>query len=284
MKRLTSLLAVFLIITLFSSSFQASAASLPLRVVVDGQKVSFPDAQPFIDDQQRVQLPVRFVTEALGAKVLWDASAKKATIVMNGMTMVIYIGKSSYIIDGKTRQMDTAALFKQSRTFVPLRFLHEGLGLNVNWDDSVKTVYITTGESGGSGGMTAVPSTGTQTADVHGFKIDYVRMGPNLEPAYITASGMTVYENENPTAGQILLQLTIVFSDDGSDPVQGAKDAEAILRQKVENSVVDSVMKYARTKTKISDILAMKEFSAQNYTILVNSREYNDVAITLEPK
>ncbi|MCL6605145.1 MAG: copper amine oxidase N-terminal domain-containing protein [Paenibacillus sp.] len=282
MKRLTSLLAVFLIITLFSSSFQATAASLPLRVVVDGQKVSFPDAQPFIDEQQRVQLPVRFVTEALGAKVLWDGPTKKATIMLNGKTMVVYIGKSSYTVDGKTKQMDTAALFKESRTFVPLRFLYEGLALNVNWDDSVKTVYITTGESGAT--PTTPPSTGTKTADVHGFKVNYVKMGPNLEPAYVTASGMTVYENENPTAGQILFQLTIVFSDDGSDPVQGAIDAESILRQKVEDSVVDAVMKYARTKTKINDILKMKEFSAQNYTILVNSREYNDVAITVEPK
>lgn len=282
MKRLTSLLAVFLMITLFSTSFQATAASLPLRVVVDGQKVNFPDAQPFIDNQQRVQLPVRFVTEALGAKVLWDGPAKKATIMLNGKTMVVYIGKKSYTVDGKTKQMDTAALFKQSRTFVPLRFLYDGLGLNVNWDDSVKTVYITTGGSGAT--PTTPPSTGTKTADVHGFKVDYVKMGPNLDPVYIAKSGMTVYENENPTAGQILFQLTIVFSDDGSDPVQGAKDAEAILRQKVEDSVVDAVMKYARTKTKISDILKMKEFSAQNYTILVTSREYNDVAITVEPK
>lgn len=281
MKRLTSLFAVLLMITLFSTSFQASAASLPLRVVVDGQKVNFPDAQPYIDDQQRVQLPVRFVTEALGAKVLWDGPAKKATIILNGKTMVVFIGKTSYTVDGKTKQMDTAAVFKQSRTFVPLRFLYEGLSLDVNWDDSVKTVYITTG---GSGTAPAAPSTGAKTADVHGFKIDYTKLGPNLDPVYITKSGMTVYENENPTAGQILFQLTIVFSEDGSDPVQGAKDAEAVLRQKVESGVMDEVMKYARSKTKISDILAMKEFPAQNYTILVSSKEYDDVAITVEPK
>lgn len=281
MKRLTSLLAAFLILTLFSSSFQVNAASLPLRVVVDGQKVNFPDAQPFIDAQQRVQLPVRFVTEALGAKVLWDGPSKKATVILNSKTMVVYIGKTSYTVDGKTKQMDTAAVFKQSRTFVPLRFLYEGLGLNVNWDDSVKTVYITTG---GSGGQTTTPPTGSSSVDVHGFKVNYEKLGPNLDPTYITASGMTVYKNENPTAGQILFQLTIVFSEDGADPIKGANEAENILRQKVEASVVDEVMKYARTKKKISDILAMKEFSAQKYTISVSSKEYNDVAIVVEPK
>ncbi|UQZ35421.1 hypothetical protein C2I18_18975 [Paenibacillus sp. PK3_47] len=281
MKRLSSLFAVFLIIALFSSSFQATAASLPLRVVVDGQKVNFPDAQPYIDAQQRVQLPVRFVTEALGAKVLWDGPAKKATIILNGKTMVVFIGKTSYTVDGKTKQMDTAAVFKQSRTFVPLRFLYEGLGLNVNWDDSVKTVYITTG---GSGSAPAAPSTGAQTADVHGFKVNYAKKGPSLDPVYITKSGMTVYENEDWVSGQYLFQLTIVFGDTGSDPVQGAKDAESILRQKVEGSVVDAVMNYARTKTKRSDILPDKTFTAEKYTIVVGSQEYDDVAINIAPR
>ncbi|NGM82832.1 copper amine oxidase N-terminal domain-containing protein [Paenibacillus sp. 7124] len=281
MKRFNTLLAVFLIITLFSAPFTASAATLPLRVVVDGKKVNFPDAQPFIDAQQRVQLPVRFVTEALGAKVLWDGPAKKATIILNGKTMVVYIGKTSYTVDGKTKQMDTAALFKESRTFVPLRFLYEGLGVNVNWDDSVKTVYITTG---GSGGTTTAPSTGTKTADVYGFKVNYVEMGPNLEPAYVSASGMTVYENDDPEPGKVLFQLTIVFSEAGSDPVQGAKDAESILRQKIEDNVVDSIMKYARTKTKISDILPLKEFTSKNYNFMVLSSEYDDIAIMVIPK
>ncbi|CAH1207649.1 hypothetical protein PAECIP111892_02955 [Paenibacillus auburnensis] len=279
MKRLTSLLAVFLIITLFSSSFQATAASLPLRVVVDGQKVSFPDAQPFIDDQQRVQLPVRFVTEALGAKVLWDGPAKKATVILNGKTMVVYIGKTSYTVDGKTKQMDTAAVFKQSRTFVPLRFLYEGLGLNVNWDDSVKTVYITTGAGGAT--PTAPSTATTKTADVHGFKVNYEKLGPNLDPVYITKSGMTVFENDEWEAGQFLFQLTIVFGQVGADPVQEAKDAESILRQKVEESVVDTVMAYARTKTKRSDILPDKTFTSEKYTIYVGSQEYADVAISL---
>lgn len=139
-----SSLVVLLMVALFSSSFTGLAASLPLRVVVNGEKVIFPDAQPFIDAQQRVQLPVRFISEALGAEVLWDSKAKKATISLEGKTMGVYIGKKSYELNGTTKQMDTAALFKQSRTFVPLRFVYEGLGVNVKWDDAVKTVYITT--------------------------------------------------------------------------------------------------------------------------------------------
>ncbi|KAA9005446.1 copper amine oxidase N-terminal domain-containing protein [Paenibacillus spiritus] len=283
--KLQQILAVLLMAALLAVPFQASAASLPLRVVVDGDKVYFPDAQPFIDSKQRVQLPVRFVTEALGAKVLWNGPAKKASILLNGKTMEVYIGKSSYTVDGKTKRMDTAAVFKQSRTFVPLRFLYEGLGVSVNWDDSVKTVYIST-KSGGSeaGGAPAQPSGGTKTANVHGFKVNYVEMGPNLDPVYITASRMTVYENDDWKAGQVLLQLTIVFGDVGSDPVQGAKDAENVLKQKVEADVVAAVMNYARTKKQRSDILPDKTFQSKDYKILVGSREYEDVAIILYPR
>ena len=46
--------------------------------------------------------------------------------------------------------MDTDALLKEVRTFVPVRFVSEGLGARVDWDPAVRTVYIDTREKGDS--------------------------------------------------------------------------------------------------------------------------------------
>lgn len=277
-----SSLVVLLMVALFSSNFTSLAASLPLRVVVNGEKVVFPDAQPFIDAQQRVQLPVRFISEALGAKVLWDGSAKKATISLDGKTMGVYIGKKSYELNGKTKEMDTAALFKQSRTFVPLRFVYEGLGVNVKWDDAVKTVYITTpGNEPPTNAPETENSTEPKVATVEGFKIPYEELGPNLDPVYISKSQLEVYVNSEPAKGKYLFQITISFEHIGADPVQGANEAEAILIQKIESNVVDSIMKYVRSKTERVDILPDKDFSDKNYRITVESKEWNSVNISV---
>ena len=40
--------------------------------------------------------------------------------------------------------MDTAAVLKEDRTFVPVRFIGEEFGARVNWDRLYRMVYINT--------------------------------------------------------------------------------------------------------------------------------------------
>ncbi|MDQ2088274.1 stalk domain-containing protein, partial [Herbivorax sp. ANBcel31] len=68
MKKITLTLALMLIITTILST-NILAFEVPLRVLVDGSRIDFPDALPFIDSNGRTQVPVRFVSEALGADV-----------------------------------------------------------------------------------------------------------------------------------------------------------------------------------------------------------------------
>ena len=56
--------------------------------------------------------------------------------------MILYIGKKEYELDGKTLQMDTAALLQEGRTFVPARYVAEAFGATVRWDSTVRTVYV----------------------------------------------------------------------------------------------------------------------------------------------
>ncbi|HPD01422.1 MAG TPA: copper amine oxidase N-terminal domain-containing protein, partial [Acetivibrio sp.] len=143
MKKLALILVlVCTFVTLFS--IVPSAVELPLRVVINGTKLEFPDAQPFIDANGRTQTPARFIGEALGANVTWDGVQKKAVFESDGNTLVLYIGKREYDVNDTKKQMDTEALLIDGRTFVPARYVAEALGATVEWDASIRTVYINT--------------------------------------------------------------------------------------------------------------------------------------------
>ena len=134
-------LIVVLFVFVVCISIQVSA-DIPLRVVVNGEKIDFPDAQPFIDTNGRTQVPVRFVSEALGAQVDWNGDTKKVTVELNNRKVVLTIDKKAYEISGQSFEMDTVALLIESRTFVPIRFVSEALGAKVSWNQNSKTVYI----------------------------------------------------------------------------------------------------------------------------------------------
>lgn len=79
LRKTGAMLASFiLLISLLPAATMAKSSSL--RVEVDGGRIYFPDEQPYLDQAQRLQVPVRFVSEALGAKVGWDAATKTVTI------------------------------------------------------------------------------------------------------------------------------------------------------------------------------------------------------------
>lgn len=61
----------------------------------------------------------------------------------NNMEIKMQIGNKKYYIDGKEKEMDVAPVqLYDSRTFVPVRFVAEALGCEVDWEEETKTVTI----------------------------------------------------------------------------------------------------------------------------------------------
>ena len=147
MKRVALLLALVMLVGCFAS-VSAFAAGEPsgLNVRVNGKLVEFPDAKPFIDENSRTLIPVRFVAENLGAKVSWIGATRTANIEKDGILVEITIGDSNLRVteNGKTTvvKIDTAAVLKEDRTFVPIRFVAEALGAYVDYSGTYRTVGI----------------------------------------------------------------------------------------------------------------------------------------------
>ena len=100
---------------------------------------------PYLDENDRTMVPVRFIAEQLGASVLWDAQQEKITIESEARTIVMYVGSKTYTVNGVSSFMDTAPVIRSgwNRTMVPIRFVTEALGMAVEWDAAYSIVFIT---------------------------------------------------------------------------------------------------------------------------------------------
>jgi len=142
-RKVVFAIIVALMVSLVGVTWTVSGAPA-INVTVDGKAVNFPDAKPFIDANGRTLLPVRFVTEALGAKVEWKEAVREVYITKERIKISLRVDDSDIVVDNVRMTMDTKAIISESRTFVPIRYIAEGLGAKVGWDDVTKTVIITT--------------------------------------------------------------------------------------------------------------------------------------------
>ncbi|MBY0215960.1 CotH kinase family protein [Paenibacillus illinoisensis] len=124
------------------TSTETGTTDQTITVTLDGQAISFPDQDP-LEQSGRVMVPVNAILEALGAEVTWDKTAKTVTAVLNDQTLVLQIGSSTATVNGETLDIDAPAIILNSRTLVPVRFISEGLGLTVDWDQTVAQVSLT---------------------------------------------------------------------------------------------------------------------------------------------
>jgi len=111
---------------------------------VDGGSYTL-EAAPCIDTRTaRTLVPVRFVSEALGAGVNWDPETKRITITDGGEGIVLTLGAIDVQVNGVKQTIDCApTTLPPGRTFVPLRFVSETLGAVVEYDSGSGQVLIT---------------------------------------------------------------------------------------------------------------------------------------------
>ncbi len=112
-----------------------------ITVEVNGKAVES-EAAPFVSEESRTMIPVRFVAEALGAEVGWVAETSSVLITNNDEKITLAIGSNEITINGEVSTMDTAAVVRNERTYVPVRFISEALGYKVTWNGETKTVGI----------------------------------------------------------------------------------------------------------------------------------------------
>lgn len=99
------------------------------------------DTPPVIKSGRTV-IPVRAITRGFGAELNWDPEAQQVTVYKDDTTIELAIDSNVALVNGEEILLDSKAEIMSNRTYVPLRFILETFGLNVNWDDETDTIEI----------------------------------------------------------------------------------------------------------------------------------------------
>jgi len=124
----------------------------------DDGNTSTIDSAPVINNN-RTLLPARYVVEPLGGQVFWDGEQRKVTCKLvapdnadteeyKENTVELWIDKPTAKINGKEVQIDpdnpdVVPTIINDRTMVPMRFLAESLGCEVEWIADTKEIILT---------------------------------------------------------------------------------------------------------------------------------------------
>lgn len=140
MKKVISLL-IALVMMIGMTCPITSMADDGINIIINGQVQQY-DQMPVIVNG-RTLVPLRGIFEALGAVVSWDDSTKTIIGVKATKSIVLQIDNTFASINNEATTLDVAPSIMNSRTMVPVRFVSEALGADVQWDGNTRTVTIT---------------------------------------------------------------------------------------------------------------------------------------------
>jgi len=126
---LTMLAASMLILPSFSPS--SYAAETPITI------------DSGILKNNRVLIPLRAVSENLGADVNWNQQQQTITITKDDTEMVLTINSNKVLLNQSEILLDVPAELNYNSTYVPARFVSQTLGADVNWNQQASQATIT---------------------------------------------------------------------------------------------------------------------------------------------
>lgn len=118
----------------------ASAAETAVGLQVNGVRL-YPEVAPQLLNN-RTMVPIRAVSEALGADVAWDAATRTITLTKGARVIRLEIDSRTATIDGNPVTLDAPPTIVGGRTLVPLRFVSEGFGAEVAWQGDARTAVV----------------------------------------------------------------------------------------------------------------------------------------------
>lgn len=137
MKRKIVAFTVAFILTLSTSAYAVDIGINDTNVEFCGHT-----GFPFIDSNNRTQVPLRITMESLGAEVDWNQDTQTVVVVKDDMKVEVPIGKSYLIKNGQKIPHDTAAIIRGNRTYIPIRAVLEAFGSEVGWKSETQTVIL----------------------------------------------------------------------------------------------------------------------------------------------
>lgn len=151
-------LAIVGIMSMLLSTSVFAAGKLPkdaldknINIYINNNLQSIPEdmGRAYLDkNTNRVMVPIRYISENLGAQINFYQRKETNTsgILIGAIDVLVELDinstKAKLNLGGEDSvvNLDSPAILYDGRTYVPIRFISETLGLNVDWKDD--SVYI----------------------------------------------------------------------------------------------------------------------------------------------
>lgn len=111
-----------------------------IKVLLNGKELSF-EQPPYIKNGTAL-VPMRAVFEAMDAAVDWNGETQTITAKKDDITIILTLNTSTAVVNGRIISLAAPAELTNGFAMVPLRFVSESLGADVNWDNSTRTISI----------------------------------------------------------------------------------------------------------------------------------------------
>jgi len=154
-------LTVGALLALMPSAVHAQGQQI--NVTVDGESINFMGQRP-IEQAGSVLVPLRGVFERLGAQVAYDSGSRTILAVRGNTSVSLPLGSRNAVVNGQIRPLSQPAQVINGTTLVPLRFVSEALGANVEWNGGTETVVINTNGMANGNVIAGNVATGSGTA------------------------------------------------------------------------------------------------------------------------
>ncbi len=228
-----------------------------VNVVVNDEDIK--DSVPAVLFDNRTLVPIRAVAESIGFIVNWVPETHTVIIEKDGHKVEIQIDNPVAIVDGNDKNMyDNVSakllLFEgeeYANTMVPLRFIMEELGLNVYYNNSPRTAFLSTKSTS--------------------YKVDYISKLDNSHDVYINKTiGAINYSNYKNGNNENVIDIS--FGDDFVDQdISVYENAVKISTAQMRNNILSINVGNMKNPS------AVKE---QNKIVIKEGDDSNDIIET----
>lgn len=153
------IVGMLLLVSTMNLTAEAAQSAQSIRIYLDGQEMKS-EVSPYVLPKANLTLvPLRVISEGLGANVVWIQGSKTVRINWPETVIEMTMGQKYALVNGNQVFLDASVDSRQGRVMVPLRFVGEQLGLQVNWDQKAFTIALL------SAGFSNLPNSNNGSTD-----------------------------------------------------------------------------------------------------------------------
>lgn len=139
MRKIISLFLSILLMFSIIIPTQVNAED-PIKVYINGEIINF-SIDPVVENGTTL-VQFRPIFEKLGLSIGWDANTQTVTGEKEGLKIELIIGNKVAKVNGVERNLSIAPKTIKGNTMIPLRFIGEASGEQVEWYGDSRTIQI----------------------------------------------------------------------------------------------------------------------------------------------